>query len=161
MSKNLLTSLIVVAVLVAGLILVARGRGNEGGSQRASGKLAADHAAYDFGRISMAAGKVRHTFMMKNESGEPLNIRQMYTSCMCTTATWKQAGESNGPFGMPGHGLMPQMNRMMGAGQEAAVEVEFDPAAHGPAGVGKILRDVIVETDEGTVTLSVSAEVAP
>lgn len=161
MSKNLLTSLIVVAVLVAGLILVARGRDGKGGPAAASGKLVAEHSSYDFGRISMAAGKVRHTFAVRNQSGEPVNVKQMYTSCMCTTATWKQGQESDGPFGMPGHGLMPQMNRMMPPGQEAAAEVEFDPAAHGPAGVGKIQREIIVETDEGTVTLSVSAEVEP
>ena len=42
-----------------------------------------------------------------------------------------------GPFGMPGHGgLTTFANQEIGAGEEAIVEVEVDPAAHGPQGTG-------------------------
>lgn len=157
--KNYITTIVVIGVVTSGFVLLSRSQSDSGPAS--SGKLIADHMSYDFGRISMASGKVRHSFMMKNESGGPVNIRQMYTSCMCTTATWKQGQEADGPFGMPGHGMTQRMNRMMGAGEQAEVEVEFDPAAHGPAGVGKVQRDVIVETEEGVVKLGFTAEVMP
>ena len=38
---------------------------------------------------------------------------------------------------MPGHGgLTTFANQEIGAGEEAIVEVEVDPAAHGPQGTG-------------------------
>ena len=38
---------------------------------------------------------------------------------------------------MPGHGgLVSFANQEIGAGEEALMEVEVDPAAHGPQGTG-------------------------
>jgi hypothetical protein len=55
---------------------------NRGGSA-----LAAREPYFDFGSISMAAGKVSHRFWFGNESRAPVTIYRVYTSCMCTTAT--------------------------------------------------------------------------
>ena len=41
---------------------------------------------YDFGRISMAAGKVNRQFTIKNTTDQTVTIGKIYTSCMCTTA---------------------------------------------------------------------------
>ena len=161
MSKNVVTTGIAIAVLLLGIILVARGRGNQSGPAAASGKLSAAEKSYDFGKISMAAGTVRHSFAVKNESGAAVKIKKIFTSCMCTEATLKLGEKTMGPYGMPGHGLAPSVNEEIAAGGEALVEVVFDPAAHGPAGVGRVSRQVTVETDDGAVTLSFAAEVTP
>ena len=161
MSKNVITTAIAIAVLLLGIILVARGRGNQSEPATASGKLTAAEKTYNFGKISMAAGTVRHSFAVKNESGAAVKIKKIFTSCMCTQATLKLGEKTVGPYGMPGHGLAPSVNEEIAAGGEALVEVVFDPAAHGPAGVGRVSRQVTVETDDGAVTLSFAAEVTP
>ena len=161
MSKNVVTTGIAIAVLLLGIILVARGRGNQSEPAAASGKLSAAEKTYNFGKISMAAGTVRHSFAVKNESGAAVKIKKIFTSCMCTQATLKLGEKTMGPYGMPGHGIVPSVNEEIAAGGEALVEVVFDPAAHGPAGVGRVSRQVTVETDDGAVTLSFAAEVTP
>ncbi|MBI4085898.1 MAG: DUF1573 domain-containing protein [Candidatus Liptonbacteria bacterium] len=128
-----------------------------------SGTLVAEEANnYDFGTISMAAGKVKHTFKIKNTGSEPSTIKKMYTSCMCTTATLTNGGRQFGPYGMPGHGAIPIIDETVNPNGEAAVEVVFDPAAHGPAGVGRIQRSITIENSGGQpVELLFAAVVTP
>jgi hypothetical protein len=118
-------------------------------SLQTAAPLLTDAPLFDFGTISMADGIVRHLFTIKNNGDQPLTIVRIYTSCMCTKATLIVDGERFGPFGMPGHGPLPLINRRLDAGKEAKVEVIFDPAAHGPAGVGRIERAIYIETDSG------------
>ena len=127
-----------------------------------NGALAAQENNYDFGSISMAAGKVSKTFAIKNTGTDPLAINQLYTSCMCTEATLKIGNRTAGPFGMPGHGFAQRINETIGPNEEAGVEVVFDPAAHGPAGVGRIERAVYLENSAGAaLELKISATVTP
>ncbi|MBI2004917.1 DUF1573 domain-containing protein [Patescibacteria group bacterium] len=117
---------------------------------------------YDFGSISMAAGKVKHTFKIKNTSEEAVVISKMYTSCMCTTAILAIGSKQFGPYGMPGHGATPLINQTISPNEEASIEVVFDPAAHGPAGVGRIQRVATLENNAGQpVELQFSATVTP
>jgi hypothetical protein len=66
---------------------------------------------------------------------------------MCTTATLVKAMRIVGSYGMAGHGPMPDVNETFAAGEAAYVDVVFDPAAHGPAGLGHTERVVSIETD--------------
>jgi len=109
------------------------------------GPLVAARPNYDFGAISMAAGDVSTTYRIKNEGAAPLTLDRIFTSCMCTTATLITAnGRKQGPFGMPGHGPLKAVNAQLAPGEIALLEVVFDPAAHGPSGVGRIERVVTV-----------------
>lgn len=173
MSKNTLVSLVVIALVVVGLVIFGRsgtapqsatGMINNGpaGAVGAGGAISADHMSYDFGTISMAAGKVRHLFPITNSGASPVALKQIYTSCMCTSARMMLNGKTFGPYGMPGHGMMEQMNQMMQPGEEGEVEAEFDPAAHGPAGIGPVDRTIYLETNDGkTVELKFTAVVTP
>jgi hypothetical protein len=110
------------------------------------GALVSSRANYDFGTISMGAGKVSTTYRIKNEGAAPLALDKIYTSCMCTEATLITAsGRKQGPFGMPGHGPLKAVSGQLAAGETALLEVVFDPAAHGPSGVGRIERVITVE----------------
>lgn len=134
--------------------------------QVASGKtiggLTVSEEGYDFGSISMAKGKVSHAFSVKNTADGPIVIAKLSTSCMCTTATLTVDGTRKGPFGMPGHGIIPKINQSIGPGKEAEVEVVFDPAAHGPSGVGRIDRLVYLESESGSkFEIGISATVTP
>src|SRR3989338_2112889 len=116
-----------------------------------AGLLKLDEELYDFGSISMAAGKVSHKFKIINSGTEPLKVEKIYTSCMCTEATLIQGGKNYGPYGMPGHGFVPRAGQTLAPNEEAEILVEFQPAAHGPAGVGYIERAVIIEDDSGPI----------
>lgn len=164
-------TLLVWTVVLVGVLALFAWAGMPGSQKNESAKIAqgleavslsADETAYDFGTISMAAGKVSHKFGIRNLSVLPVNIEKMYTSCMCTIASLITDGESFGPYGMPGHGFIPKINKTLNPGAEAAVEVIFDPAAHGPSGVGKIERVVIIENNGGQpLEIGLTAVVTP
>ena len=81
---------------------------------------------------------------------------------MCTTAALKAKSGSYGPFGMPGHGIIPKISGVVAANETAEVAAIFDPAAHGPAGVGKIERMIYIESaNSAPVELKISALVTP
>lgn len=133
-------------------------------STKSNGTLTVEETNnYDFGNISMAAGKVTHRFEIKNTGPEPVTIEKIYTSCMCTDATLlMKSGERLGPYGMPGHGFIPKVNQVINPEEKATVEAVFDPAAHGPAGVGKIQRVITIENNAGQpVELQFTAVVNP
>lgn len=124
--------------------------------------LASVSPFYNFGKISMAAGNVSKVYWIKNISGDPLNINKLSTSCMCTDATLITREGRKGPFGMPGHGPTPRIEERLAPGESAQVEVVFDPAAHGPAGIGQTDRIVTIENDAGLpLELRFSAMVTP
>ena len=113
------------------------------------GYLTAEETAFDFGSIPMYGGKVKHNFTLKNTGQAPVKISKIYTSCMCTEVMLIADKTKKGPFGMPGHGgLTTFANQEIGAGEEAIVEVEVDPAAHGPQGTGPAKKVVYIETDD-------------
>ena len=117
---------------------------------------------YDFGTISMKNGTVTREFVVTNTGNGSVTVERISTSCMCTSAALRIGEERFGPFGMQGHGFIPRINAPLAPGQEATLLVTFDPAAHGPAGVGPIQRTVTVENDGGSpVTVSFKANVTP
>lgn len=111
--------------------------------------LRAREARFEFGPISMAGGKVSHRYWFRNESAAPVLVRQVYTSCMCTTATLVKGMRIIGSYGMPGHGPLPAVNETLAPDEAAYVDVVFDPAAHGPAGLGFTERVVTIEPAAG------------
>lgn len=126
------------------------------------GILVAQEKSFDFGEISMAKGIVTHSFTIQNEGKEPVNIGRIYTSCMCTTASLIKKEETFGPYGMLGHGYIPKINTKMEPGEVATVQVFFDPAAHGPAGIGRIQRSITIENDGvNPLVLEIFALVTP
>ena len=124
--------------------------------------LRAKETYFEFGSISMTAGKVRHRYWFRNESTAPVLIQRVYTSCMCTTATLVKGMRVIGSYGMPGHGPLPEVNQSLAPNEAAYVDVEFDPAAHGPAGLGRTERVVTIERAGGEpLQLAFVANVTP
>ena len=129
----------------------------------AASALSAREDSYDFGEVSMKDGLVRRTFIIANNSStSPLVITGISSSCMCTEAFLQTTAGTVGPFGMPGHGATRAIREEVSAGESREVEVVFNPAAHGPAGVGKIERAVFIADESGgTQTLTINAFVTP
>ena len=168
--KNLITFILIIAVLLVGLFLW------KGKKSPATGTLATIQGnttqaaitepipAYDFGLVSMAKGNVEHDFAITNTTDSDITINQAETSCMCTEVLLKLPdGKEMGPYGMPGHGS--SFSRSVGAvikpGEVIFVRVIFNPAAHGPAGIGKIERVVTLSSGRGPLTMQFRAEVTP
>lgn len=167
-SKTTVIGIIIVIIILGGIILIARPSPQTNNTASltstsiSNGVLVADETNFNFGSISMADGKVKHAFKIKNTGSDAVTVEKMYTSCMCTTATLEIKGKKFGPYGMQGHGFIPKINENIGAGEEAVVEVVFDPAAHGPAGVGRIQRAIIIENNSGQqFELAIEAFVTP
>jgi hypothetical protein len=132
------------------------------GAASSTGRLTALRTKYNFGSISMARGKVTYRYAIRNTGTEPIFISKLYTSCMCTTAAVVKDGKASEAYGMPGHAPIPTIKVPVGPTEAAAIEVVFDPAAHGPAGVGPIERVVTVENSAGQpLELEFAALVTP
>ncbi len=164
--KEMLPAAGLILLFIAGLVLLGRaGQKTEQTAdltQNADSALIAGESFFNFGEVSMARGTVTHAYTIRNTSNAPVTIRKVTTSCMCTEATLILGEKRFGPYGMPGHGLAPSVNATLAPGQEATVEVVFDPAAHGPAGVGRADRIVFVEDATGLVLqLNFTATVTP
>jgi hypothetical protein len=110
----------------------------------------------------MRSGDVAHNYWIRNTGAAPITVRRMYTSCMCTTAALVKGGRKFDRYGMPGHGYLSPLNQAIAPNEAAMIEVVFDPAAHGPAGIGRIERTVTIETDrEAPLELAFVAYVTP
>ncbi len=64
---------------------------------------------------------------------------------MCTKASFEIGDKKTRFFGMEGHGdKNPPVNIEIPSGASGKVIVQFDPAAHGPQGVGPFERSVFL-----------------
>ena len=150
------------ALLFGGLYLMSRPQPQVSVNPQATGQLTVAESFYDFGSVSMAKGLVTHKFTLTNAGSVPATVTKMYTSCMRTKAKLTVADQSWGPIGMPGHTAIPNLSVQIEPGQTAEVEAVFDPAAHGPAGVGVIERQVTLELNgQSPLQLSFKAVVTP
>ncbi|MDP3901533.1 MAG: DUF1573 domain-containing protein [bacterium] len=163
MNKKIIIGLVL--IVLGGLFWLGQVQQKNNNSASSSNNqpslLASIESSFDFGNISMSAGDVSHVFKIKNTTDQLITIDKIYTSCMCTTATIMLAGNKYGPYTMPGHGFMPRLNKTLTPSEEADIEVIFDPAAHGPAGIGRINRTVYIENGPTVLELSFTATVTP
>jgi len=109
-------------------------------------KLEYNKEEFKFGTISMKKGNVKHLFPIKNTGSGNLKISKMATSCMCTTAQLI-VGEKKSPL-VQMHDGAAAWTEELKPGQEGQIEVVFDPAAHGPEGVGEIMRVISFESND-------------
>lgn len=166
--KHLLYGLIAFTVvsIVLGIFIsrenIPQSRPDFAAPRAAASPLSSPEATFHFGIISMAAGNVSHLFKIGNSGATPVTVTQIYTSCMCTTATLVTRAGGKGPFGMPGHGPVTSIAERLAPGEGALVEVVFDPKAHGPSGIGMNERIVTLRNDAGRpLELRFTAMVTP
>ena len=167
------TKTIIIIVCLAVLGLFIWGYFSKGGTaasvqgvstSNTKGLLTTSETFYDFGKISMKNGNVSKEFLITNVSGADVTLAKVLTSCMCTSAfIVKPDGSVKGPFGMAGHGgAVPPANEIIKTGENRIIRVIFNPNAHGPAGVGKIDRFIILtDTLGNNLQLEIKANVTP
>ncbi len=126
------------------------------------GKIEINPLEHDAGTVSMAEGLVEKTFEIKNIGEGDLKIDSILTSCMCTTARLKVGDKVSPEFGM--HTNSTFWSQKITSGGTGFLEVTFDPAFHGPQGVGPVVRVIYLSTDDPQnqrVEVRLSAKVIP
>lgn len=85
----------------------------------------------DFGPVSQAKGTVSKTVSLSNEGNEDLIIKNMDTSCGCTSASIVFNDIEGPKFGMASHGTNPRnWEQIIAPGESAQLKVYYDPNVH-------------------------------
>lgn len=138
--------LLTTLILIGGVLLLSGGSSTQAtitSSQNA--KATIGQKTYDWGQINMKNGNVSKIFAIKNTGTDILKLTKVKTSCHCTKAQVTINGKSSPFFGM---NTVSSWIGEVPPGQEAQLEVIFDPAYHGPNGIGPITRYVSVNTND-------------
>ncbi len=108
-------------------------------------RLRLKRAEHDWGQIRINGGDVKQSFVIENIGEGPLQLYNIKTSCMCTTAYLSLDDQKSPVFGM--HDKSSYIMTVP-PGKSAKLNVVFNPAYHGPAGLGQITRMVTIETND-------------
>src|SRR3989344_393658 len=101
---------------------------------------------FTLGNVPINSGVAKFSFKLLNENNQPLKLIRISTSCMCTLAAVRAGETKTDYFGMDMHGAgNPKIDFTIPAGSESELLVTFDPAAHGPQGVGAFDRSIRLE----------------
>jgi hypothetical protein len=155
-SQNMLTIVLLAVVVLLGLIWVAKPNQDNQAARNPNAatksQLTLSEDIYDLGTVFMSQGNISKKITLSNNTQEDIIVKKIFTSCMCTEAFIVSAKGRKGPFGMPGHGqIVRDANETIKSGESREVEIIFDPNAHGPAGIGRVLRVVYFEDSLGNV----------
>lgn len=132
-------------------------------SKTQGAKISVNHNFKTVGDIGYSKGILYHSFPIKNIGTNNLEIANMTTSCMCTKVFLKTGGKDGPEFGMKGMSAPSGWIGILKPGESGEIVAAFDPAYHGPQGIGPVSRIVSFETSdvdnpyvelsfEGTVT---------
>lgn len=140
--------LVTVLLLVGGVILLSvSGSTSASITSSRNAKVLTDQRNFEWGQINMKGGNVSKIFAIKNTGTDTLKLTNIKTSCHCTKAQVRVGSNSSPFFGM---NSVSSWIGEVPPGQDAQLEVIFDPAYHGPQGVGPINRLVSVETNDAS-----------
>lgn len=108
-------------------------------------KVEVDQKTFDWGNIPYSGGNATKTFTIKNTGTDTLKLTSIKTSCDCTKAQIAIDGKTSPYFSM--HSTSSWVGEVA-SGKEAQLTVIFDPAFHGPTGVGPVERLISLETND-------------
>lgn len=120
--------LVILVSGIAALIGFSGSKGKVAGyatDDPAAPKLVVEEKKFDFGKITLQ-DKAIHDYKLKNTGKNPLVIANVMTSCHCTSAIFKMAGQPDSPeFGMH---VDSSWKGEIPAGGEAIIEAIYTPA---------------------------------
>lgn len=134
-----------VLVLVGGVFFLAQPTGTPVVTASENAKAEVVETDFSWGNIPINGGKVQKVFIFKNTGQDALQITNIRTSCHCTVARLTSNGKTSQDFGM---GNTSNWVGVVDPGKEATLTVIFDPAFHGPQGIGSVTRYVSVNTND-------------
>lgn len=163
--KIILSVVIGTIILIGGLAYImtrsSTGRGNRFIPNTPEQNLeASPSGVMDLGSVAYGGGIVSKSFDVTNTLDKTIKLRKITTSCMCTTAKFVVDGRESKFYGMEMSGdLNPFIDYDLPAGATAKVVFDFDPAAHGPEGIGPFNRVITLFFDTGYKDLEFRGEV--
>lgn len=146
--KKLIIGLIVLTILIlGGGIFVLSSSATTPAKITASQNAKAEVPAktFDWGNIPYSGGNATKTFTIKNTGTGVLQLSGVKTSCTCTKAQVTIDGKGSPYFSM--HSTTSWVGEVA-PGKEAKLLVIFDPAFHGPTGVGPVERLISMNTND-------------
>ena len=160
-ADKIIISIVIASFLIVGVGVFAASKvGNTAAVvESREVKVELSETEYAWGDIQMKNGVVTKLFTIKNNGTQDLELANIKTSCMCTTAAISVNGPKSPTFRMH---QASSWKGIVAPGKEAQLEVVFDPAFHGPSGVGQITRQITVETNDASnklLTFAVTANV--
>lgn len=153
MNKWFLIGVLVFTVAVIGAAVIISGSGSPSDAkavleQTNGSKIAIDHMQKTVGNIPYSGGILYHSFPIQNTGTKDLKIANLGTSCHCTKA-FLRIGKTDGPeFGMKGSSVPSNWTGILKPGEKGEIIAAFDPAFHGPAGIGSVTRIISFETND-------------
>lgn len=153
--------LITILSVVGGIALLSKSPSSSSASISISqnAKAGVDQKIFDWGTINMKDGNVSKNFVIKNTGTDVLMLTKIKTSCHCTKAQITVNGVASPFFGM--NTVSSWVGEVV-PGNEAQINIVFDPAYHGPNGIGPITRYISVDTndpDNKTLEFTLTANV--
>lgn len=139
-----LVAFFLIGGVVWGIVSSLQSRGQGDNNSSGTPKLEINHSEYDAGDVKIAGGLIKHTYELKNNGDGNLLINSIWTSCHCTTARLIVSGKKSSEFGMDKRST----SQKIAPGKTGSLEVTFDPAYHGPAGIGEAVRAVYLSTND-------------
>ena len=145
-TRTIKYGLLAAAFLVAGYLLIIKTPGVSGNP-----RITINPLEYDFGDVSMKEGVAKTVMTIKNEGDSNLVIKDMETSCGCTSATVEKNGKEGPVFGMKGHIPTPvSWTETLKPGETAILNVYYDPLVH-PELRGPVTRLVTLYSNDPAV----------
>lgn len=150
MNKDLKILVGIVGISVAmigGMVYLGRGSGDAESYQNMEDiqSVQVNPTSYSLGDVEIDGGVVGRAYQIKNSSDKEIEVSKLATSCMCTKAKIIYGSGETRLYGMEGQGNRnPNPNVSIKPNETVTVIAEFDPAAHGPQGVGPFDRSVWV-----------------
>lgn len=147
--NKLIITISVLTLSIIGLgvwLLVKPAPGSQLGiTDSSGGKAEVPVASFDWGTIDYGGGDAVAELSINNPGSGTLSLSEVSTSCMCTTAQIIISGQKSPFFGM--HQKSSWIGQIPAGGQ-AKLKVVFDPAFHGPSGVGPVTRQIVMKTND-------------
>lgn len=146
--KKLVIGLIVITVLILGggiYVLSASSTPPVKITSSQNAKVSVDQKTFDWGNIPYSGRNATKTFTIKNTGTDVLQLTGVKTSCVCTKAQISIDGKTSPYFSM--HSTSAWVGEIA-PGKEAILSVIFDPAFHGPTGVGPVERLISLQTND-------------
>lgn len=147
--KVVIGILIFTVLIIVGAILFSQNSPSKSSLQKTAGaSVQTFETSFDFKDIKYGGGKAERSFKIKNIGDKELTIANLSTSCMCTVVYLKKGNEKGPEFGMKGMASSSNWIGRLLPNEEGDIIAVFDPAFHGPSGVGPISRLVSFETND-------------
>lgn len=147
MNKKILIGFILLTLLIlgGGIYILSATSTTTQVTISQNAKIEATERNFDWGNIPINGGNATKTFSIKNTGTDTLQLTGVKTSCTCTKAQVAIDGRTSPYFSM--HATSSWVGEVA-PGKEAQLTVIFDPAFHGPTGVGPMERLISMKTND-------------